>query len=79
MSAPPLTTCNPDPHCRRVMTGDRIICFQPTDQQATAPAKSSLDRHSDRPIVPQTLPAKPQQSLRPRRPKATILTAFKSP
>jgi hypothetical protein len=79
MSASPLTKRNPDPHCRWFLTGDRTICFKPINQQATAPAKSSLDRHSDRSTVSQTPAAAAQQSFPPRRPKATILTAVKSP
>ena len=80
MNASPLTKRNPDPHYRRLLTGNRTAWFRPTNQQATAPAKSSLDRHSGRPIVLQTLPARARQLLRPRRPTATILTAaVKSP
>ena len=79
MIAPSLTTCNPDPHCRWFLTGDAAAWFEVTDQRATAPAKSSLDRYSDRSTVPQTPAAAAQQSLQPRRPKATILTAVKSP
>lgn len=79
MSPPPLTTCNPDPHCRWFLTGDRTIWFKPANQQATAPAKLSLDRHFDRSSLSQTPAAADQQSLRPRRAKPTILSALKSP
>src|SRR5436309_1471662 len=73
MSTPPITTRNPDPHYRWSLTGYRTIWFKPTNQQATAPAKSLLDRHCDRSTVSHTLPPVAQQSLRPRRSKATIL------
>jgi hypothetical protein len=79
MTAPPLTTGNPDPHCHWFLTSDRTHWFEPTNQPATPPAKSSLDRHSDRTAASQTPSQAAQQSLRPRRPKATILTAVKSP
>jgi hypothetical protein len=80
MSAPSLTKHNPDPHCCWFPTSNGAAWFKATDQQATAPAKSSLDRHSDRSTVPQTPPARARQLLRPRRPTATILTAaVKSP
>jgi hypothetical protein len=79
MSTLPLTTRNPDPDCGRFPTGDRTIWFKPTNQHATAPAKSSLDHHSDRSTVSQTPAAAAQQSLRPRPPKAISLTAVKSP
>jgi hypothetical protein len=77
MSASSLTKRNPDPHW--FLTGNGAAWFKPTNQQPTALAKSSLDRHSDRPPVPQTPPASAQQPLRPHRPTATMLAAVKSP
>ena len=71
MSTLPLTKRNLDPHCRRFLTGNGAAWFKPTNQHATAPAKSSLDHHSDRST------AAAQQSLRPRPPKTIILTAVK--
>jgi hypothetical protein len=79
MSTPSLTKRNRDPHHRWFLTGNRAAWFKPTDQPATVPAKSSLDRHSKPSTVSQTPAEAAQQSLRPRRPKATILTAAKSP
>ena len=38
MSAPSLTTRNPDPHCRWFLTGDGADSLKPTNQRATAPA-----------------------------------------
>ena len=80
MSAPPLTKRNPDPHYRWFLTGNGAAWFKSTNQPATAPAKSSLDRHSDHPTMPQTSLVGAQQPLQPRRPRAIILTAAaKSP
>jgi hypothetical protein len=80
MSTLPLTTRNPDRDCGWFLTGDRTIWFKPANQHATAPAKSSLDHHSDRSTVSETpTAAAAQQSLRPRPPKAISLTAIKSP
>jgi hypothetical protein len=80
MSTLPLTKRNLDPHCRRFLTGNGAAWFKPTNQHATAPAKSSLDppfRSFDRignayrssPTIPPAAPT----------PKAISLTAFKSP
>ena len=77
MSTLPLTKRNLDPHCRRFLTGNGAAWFKPTNQHATAPAKSSLDHLSDRSTVSETPTAAAQQSLRPRPPKAISLTAFK--
>ena len=55
MSTPLITMRNPDPHYRWSLTGYRTIGFKPTNQHATAPAKSSLDHHSDRSTVSQRL------------------------
>ena len=80
MSTPPLTTRNPDPHCGWFPTGTGAAWFKPTNQQATMPAKSLLDRHSNRSTVPQTPPARARQPRWPGRPGAPILTAaVKSP
>jgi hypothetical protein len=80
MNAPSLTKRNPDPDYRRLLIGNRTAWFKPADQQATAPANSSLDRHSDRPTVPQTPPARTQQLLQPHPPRSAILiAAIKSP
>lgn len=79
MSTPLITTRNPDPHYRWSLTGYRTIGFKPTNQQATAPAKSLLDRHCDRSTVSHTPAAPARQSLRPHRPRATILTVVNSP
>ena len=80
MSAPPPTMRNPDPHCGWFLTGNGAAWFMSPNQQATAAAKSSFDRHSDRSTVTKTPPAGAQQSLRSRRPRATILIAtVKSP
>ena len=54
MSTLPLTKRNLDPHCRRFLTGNGAAWFKPTNQHATAPAKSSLDHHSDRSTVSET-------------------------
>jgi hypothetical protein len=80
MTAPPLAKRTPDPQCSGFLTGNGTARFESTNQQATAPAKPSLDRHPERVIVPQTLPARAQQRLEPRRPRSAILiAAVKSP
>jgi hypothetical protein len=80
MSTLPLTKRNLDPHCRRFLTGNGAAWFKATHQNAMAPTKSLLDRHSKHSTVPQTPPARARQPRWPRPPTATILTAtVKSP
>jgi hypothetical protein len=39
MSVPSLTKRNPDPYYDWFLTGDLVVFFEATDQEATAPAK----------------------------------------